>query len=122
VTVNSNDANGLVIPNVASFTDVNTASCGGAPTCDTNPVKVTVAVPQSATNPQQPTTTTSTTVDPTTTTVGPTTTTIAHALAFTGTNAARTLVLALVAVVAGLGLLGLSRRRRPRPAHARRKR
>jgi large repetitive protein len=99
VTVNSNDTNNEVIPNVALFTNTNTPSSGCANpdpttgTCHTNTVQVTVhvpvLVPSSATAPAQK-------------------------LAFTGADALRTAELAFAALGFGSLLLIASRRRRRR--------
>ena len=45
VTVNADDTNGEVIPNVAAYTDVNNPNCDGAATCNTNTVTETVEFP-----------------------------------------------------------------------------
>jgi uncharacterized repeat protein (TIGR01451 family) len=45
VTVNAADVNGQQIPNVASFTNVNTPGCSNSPTCTTNTVTQTVEFP-----------------------------------------------------------------------------
>jgi uncharacterized repeat protein (TIGR01451 family) len=102
VTVNAEDTNGEVIPNVAQFTDVNTPSCNGADTCSTNTVKVTVHVAAVAVVPPS----TTTTVPATTTTTKP------GKLAFTGANVLGTIAGGLLLGTGGATLVLISRRRR----------
>jgi uncharacterized repeat protein (TIGR01451 family) len=99
VSVDATDTNNQVIPNTAGFTDVNTPNCKGAATCDTNTVKVTVHVAQTA--PQ------------TATTVAATTTTAKKGgLAFTGANVFRTIGGGMLLTLVGSLLVVAGRRRR----------
>jgi uncharacterized repeat protein (TIGR01451 family) len=107
VTINANDTNGEVIPNVALFTDVNTPNCNGAATCNTNQVKVIL----NAEAPAQATTTTTSTAPPATP-APPATTAPKQPLAFTGSDVFRATAAGLVGLVLGSILVMASRRRR----------
>ena len=110
VKVNASD-NSLVIPNTASFTDVHTPGCSGAANCPTNTVTVIVPAKQSA----KQVTTTTTTVAPTTVPPAPPATAAParhSALAFTGINAVKMVLIAMFGIGIGVLMVLTGRRRR----------
>lgn len=111
VTVNADDTNQQVIPNVAHYSDVNTPSCAAALTCDTNQVTAIVVVVH--TSPGSVPSTTTTTKAP----AAPTTTAKPKSgLAFTGSDIFPTIGAGLLLGGCGGLLVLMSRKRQRRQA------